>query len=43
VQDRWAIISYIRALQISQQNTAAAAASPSPPPSGSPATSGGRQ
>jgi mono/diheme cytochrome c family protein len=33
VQDRWAIIAYIRALQISQQNTAAAAASPSPAPS----------
>ena len=46
VQDRWAIISYIRALQISQQNTAAAAASPSPaatPAGGTPATSGGRQ
>lgn len=28
VQDRWAIIAYIRALQLSQQNTAAAAASP---------------
>lgn len=43
VQDRWAIIAYIRALQISQQNTAAAAgASPSPAPSPTPAT-GGRQ
>jgi mono/diheme cytochrome c family protein len=28
VQDRWAIITYIRALQLSQQNTAAASASP---------------
>ena len=28
VQDRWAIIAYIRALQASQQNTAAASASP---------------
>ena len=33
VQDRWAIIAYIRALQISQQNTAAASGSPSPAPS----------
>jgi mono/diheme cytochrome c family protein len=40
VQDRWAIIAYIRALQISQQNPAAAAASPSPLPS--PATGGQR-
>jgi mono/diheme cytochrome c family protein len=32
VQDRWAIIAYIRALQMSQQNLAAAAASPSPSP-----------
>lgn len=31
VQDRWAIIAYIRALQLSQQNLAAAA-SPSPTP-----------
>ena len=39
VQDRWAIVAYIRALQVSQQNPAtAASASPSP----SPAT-GGRQ
>jgi mono/diheme cytochrome c family protein len=30
VQDRWAIITYIRALQLSQQNNAAAAASPAP-------------
>jgi len=42
VQDRWAIVAYIRALQISQQNLAAAAASPSP--SSSPAPSpGGHQ
>jgi mono/diheme cytochrome c family protein len=45
VQDRWAIIAYVRALQVSQQNT-----QPKPPaPSGSPAppqtppTSGGHQ
>jgi cbb3-type cytochrome c oxidase subunit III len=44
VQDRWAIIAYIRALQISQQNLAAASASPSPSPSSSPRpTAGGRQ
>ena len=37
VQDRWAIIAYIRALQLSQQNPAAAAgASPSPSPSATP-------
>jgi mono/diheme cytochrome c family protein len=43
VQDRWAIITYIRALQLSQQNSSAAAA-PSPAPSASPApTSGGHQ
>jgi mono/diheme cytochrome c family protein len=42
VQDRWAIIAYIRALQISQQNTAAAAASPSPSPTSSP-RAGGQQ
>ena len=37
VQDRWAIIAYIRALQVSQQNPAAAAgASPSPSPSATP-------
>jgi hypothetical protein len=30
VQDRWAIIAYIRALQTSQQNLAAASASPAP-------------
>src|SRR5215207_3339712 len=32
VQDRWAIVAYIRALQASQQNTAAASASPAPSP-----------
>jgi mono/diheme cytochrome c family protein len=42
VQDRWAIISYIRALQLSQQNTAAASASPAPSPSATP-PSGGQQ
>jgi mono/diheme cytochrome c family protein len=41
VQDRWAIVAYIRALQLSQQNTAAAAA---PSPSAQPTpTSGGHQ
>ena len=39
VQDRWAIVAYIRALQVSQQNPAAGA---SPSPSPSPQT-GGRQ
>ena len=45
VQDRWAIITYIRALQLSQQNSAAALASPQPTsPAASPApTSGGHQ
>jgi mono/diheme cytochrome c family protein len=45
VQDRWAIISYIRALQVSQQNPAAAAgASPSPSPSATAnQTSGGQR
>ena len=38
VQDRWAIVAYIRALQASQQNIAAASASPSPTPT--PATVG---
>ena len=44
VQDRWAIIAYIRALQASQQNTAAASASPAPStsPSPTPATGGHR-
>ena len=38
VQDRWAIIAYIRALQLSQQNTTTPTPSPSPA-----ATPGGRQ
>jgi mono/diheme cytochrome c family protein len=38
VQDRWAIIAYVRALQLSQQNPQAAA-SPSPVPGSSPAPS----
>ncbi len=42
VQDRWAIIAYIRALQLSQQNQAAATASPSPTPSPTPAAGGQR-
>jgi len=33
VQDRWAIIAYIRALQLSQQTAAAATSSPAPSPS----------
>lgn len=43
VQDRWAIITYIRALQLSQQNnTAAASASPRPAsPAASPTPSAG--
>jgi len=42
VQDRWAIIAYIRALQLSQKNTTTPA--PSPSPAASPAaTPGGRQ
>jgi len=41
VQDRWAIVAYIRALQLSQQNpNAAASASPAPSPSPTP---GGHQ
>ncbi len=40
VQDRWAIITYIRALQLSQQNNAAALTSPSPAASPTPATGG---
>jgi mono/diheme cytochrome c family protein len=40
VQDRWAIAAYIRALQASQQNTAAASASPAPSPSPTPAAGG---
>jgi hypothetical protein len=43
VQDRWAIVAYIRALQLSQRNSqqAAPASSPAPSPSASPATAGG--
>jgi cytochrome c5 len=42
VQDRWAIIAYVRALQASQQNTAAAAtASPAPSTSPSPTPAAG--
>jgi mono/diheme cytochrome c family protein len=40
VQDRWAIVAYIRALQTSQQNLAAAAASPAPSASPTPAAGG---
>jgi mono/diheme cytochrome c family protein len=40
VQDRWAIVAYIRALQASQQNTAASSPSPSPAPSPTPTTGG---
>ena len=41
VQDRWAIVAYIRALQASQQNNnAAASASPAPSTSPSPTTGG---
>ena len=43
VQDRWAIIAYIRALQLSQQNTAAASASPTPAPSPTATPAGGHQ
>src|SRR5215212_4082360 len=46
VQDRWAIISYIRALQASQSNPATTSASPSasPSPAASPVrTTGGRE
>ncbi len=46
VQDRWAIIAYIRALQVSQQNAANPSASPSSKPAASaspaPATGGHR-
>ena len=42
VQDRWAIIAYIRALQTSQQNLAAAAVSPAPSASPTPAAGGHR-
>lgn len=42
VQDRWAIITYIRALQLSQQNNATTSASPAPAasPTPTPATGG---
>jgi mono/diheme cytochrome c family protein len=47
VQDRWAIITYIRALQLSQQNNAAASASlapqTSPAASPTPSTAGGHR
>ena len=39
VQDRWAIIAYIRALQLSQQNLASPSGSPSPQQSPSPSPS----
>ena len=39
-QDRWAIIAYIRALQLSQQTVAAASSTPAPTPS--PTTGGHR-
>ncbi|HEX5875795.1 MAG TPA: cytochrome c [Pyrinomonadaceae bacterium] len=42
VQDRWAIIAYVRALQLSQQNLAAATASPSPAASPTPTPGGQR-
>jgi mono/diheme cytochrome c family protein len=44
VQDRWAIVAYIRALQTSQQNPAAASASPAPSasPTATPAAGGHR-
>jgi mono/diheme cytochrome c family protein len=41
VQDRWAIVAYIRALQTSQQNPAAASASPAPAASPSPTPAAG--
>lgn len=40
VQDRWAIIAYIRALQLSQQNVQQAMPSGSPAPGASPAVPG---
>ena len=45
VQDRWAIIAYVRALQLSQQNTQPKPPTPSgsPTPPQSPPTSGGHQ
>jgi hypothetical protein len=43
VQDRWAIIAYIRALQLSQQNVKQAAPSGSPVPGSSPLPAGAPQ
>ena len=43
VQDRWAIIAYIRALQISQQNVQQATPSGSPVPGSSPVPAGSPQ
>ena len=40
VQDRWAIITYVRALQLSQQNPATASASPAPAASLTPSPGG---
>ncbi len=42
VQDRWAIVAYIRALQLSQQNTAAQSSTqvPAPTPAATPASGG---
>jgi mono/diheme cytochrome c family protein len=40
VQDRWAIIAYVRALQLSQQNPATASASPAPSASPTPSPGG---
>ena len=40
VQDRWAIIAYVRALQLSQQNVQAATPSGSPVPGSSPLPAG---
>ena len=41
VQDRWAIIAYIRALQLSQENIAAATANPAPSASPTPTPAAG--
>ena len=43
VQDRWAIIAYIRALQLSQQNNAAVSASPTTPAASPTPAAGGHQ
>jgi mono/diheme cytochrome c family protein len=40
VQDRWAIVAYIRALQLSQQNSQQPATNASPTPTSSPAAGG---